>query len=449
VAYTHKMRFGAFRGFGVPQVTFASEQQIDAIARQLDIDPMAMRRLNIKRDGDRWFGGQGIFSNGLADCLDVVERESGWKAARAARLQPAGAPAPEFRRGMGLAVSAHISGLLATGAIVRMLEDGTVLLNTGAVDIGQGSNTALTQICAQALQVPVDRVAIASPDTDGSPYNWGTTASRITYMTGRSVVAAAAEVEKQLRKHAGAMLECAEDDLELRAGGNIGIKGVPGGGVSFAQISGYAHWAAGGPIIGSNSWVFDQKTVDPKRAVALGLPFGKIGIFSFSAQVIEVEVDTHEGFEAFSPAQRQAFVDSRRAPLLAGKEPRDIADAVARSLVGPNARPEHLQQLVDSIAALHKDSYIKSLQATVEQVVLGDISSISAPAHFIVGAEDSLTPVAMHHEMAAKMGGAPVSVLPRAGHLSNIENPDAFNAAAMAWLRPRAALAHRPAHWPA
>jgi 3-oxoadipate enol-lactonase len=160
-------------------------------------------------------------------------------------------------------------------------------------------------------------------------------------------------------------------------------------------------------------------------------------------------VDTHEGFEAFSPAQRQAFVDSRRAPLLAGKEPRDIADAVARSLVGPNARPEHLQQLVDSIAALHKDSYIKSLQATVEQVVLGDISSISAPAHFIVGADDSLTPVAMHHEMAAKMGGAPVSVLPRAGHLSNIENPDAFNAAAMAWLRPRAALADRPAHWPA
>ena len=160
-------------------------------------------------------------------------------------------------------------------------------------------------------------------------------------------------------------------------------------------------------------------------------------------------VDTHEGFEAFSPAQRQAFVDSRRAPLLAGKEPRDIADAVARSLVGPNARPEHLQQLVDSIAALHKDSYIKSLQATVEQVVLGDISSISAPAHFIVGADDSLTPVAMHHEMAAKMGGAAVSVLPRAGHLSNIENPDAFNAAAMAWLRPRAALAHRPAHWPA
>lgn len=159
-------------------------------------------------------------------------------------------------------------------------------------------------------------------------------------------------------------------------------------------------------------------------------------------------VDTHEGFEAFSPEQRQAFVDSRRAPLLAGKEPHDIADSVARSLVSPNARPEHLQQLVESIAALHKESYIKSLQATVDQVVLGDISSIKAPAHFIVGACDTLTPVAMHHEMAGKLGDAPVSVLPDAGHLSNIENAPAFNTAALNWLIPHARLGNPPRHWP-
>ncbi len=159
-------------------------------------------------------------------------------------------------------------------------------------------------------------------------------------------------------------------------------------------------------------------------------------------------VDTHEGFEAFTPEQRAAFVNSRREPLLAGEEPRDIADAVARSLVGPKARPEHLQQLVDSIGALHKHSYIKSLQATVEQVSLGDISKIGAPAHFIVGADDALTPVAMHHEMAAKLHGAPVSVVPEAGHLSNIENASAFNAAALAWLVPRVTLAPLPRHWP-
>ena len=158
-------------------------------------------------------------------------------------------------------------------------------------------------------------------------------------------------------------------------------------------------------------------------------------------------VDTHEGFTAFSPEQRQAFVDSRRAPLLAGKEPRDIADAVARSLVGPHATAEHLQELVESIASLHKLSYIKSLQATVDQVDVGDLRAITAPAHFIVGEDDPLTPPAMHVEMAAKLGGAPVSVLPRAGHLSNIENGEGFNAAALAWLVPRAQLATAPNRW--
>ena len=160
-------------------------------------------------------------------------------------------------------------------------------------------------------------------------------------------------------------------------------------------------------------------------------------------------VDTHEGFEAFSPEQRQAFVDSRRAPLLAGKAPRDIAEPVARSLVSPGAKPEHLQQLIDSISALHKDSYIKSLEATVAQVTLGDISAIRAPVHFVVGAQDTLTPVAMHHEMAAKIGHAPVSILPEAGHLSNIENAPAFNRAARDWLVPHAGLGGTPSNWPA
>jgi CO/xanthine dehydrogenase Mo-binding subunit len=287
VAYTNKLRFGAFRGFGVPQVTFASEQQIDEIARRLSMEPMALRRRNIKRPGDVWFGGQQVHSNELAACLDVIDRE----------MPPAATAFPDdaMKRGRGVAISAHISGLLASGAIVRMLEDGTLLLNTGAVDIGQGSNTALTQICAEALKVPVDRVAIASPDTDGSPYNWGTTASRVTYVTGRSVVAAAGEVERQLKQHASEMMECDPADLELKPGGEVALKGVPGKSVSFAAISGRAHWAAGGPIIGSHTWVFDQKTVDPKRAMVLGLPFQQIGIFSFSAVAVEVEVDTVTG----------------------------------------------------------------------------------------------------------------------------------------------------------
>jgi CO/xanthine dehydrogenase Mo-binding subunit len=287
LVYTNKLRFGAFRGFGNPQVSFAGEQQIDEIARKLNIDPIDMRRRNMLRDGDGWFVGPKIASNGLARCLDAVEAASGWgKRALVAR--------PGTRRGMGLAVSAHISGLLGTGAIVRMLEDGTISLNTGATDIGQGSDTVLAQICAETLKIPVDMVSVASPDTDGSPYNWGTTASRVTYTTGRAVVGAAKDVLRQAMEHASEMLDTPLDDLELREGGRIAIRGSNTD-LPFAAISGRAHWAKGGPIVGHHTLVFEEPTHDPKRSIALGLPFPRIGVFSFGAVAIEVEVDEVTG----------------------------------------------------------------------------------------------------------------------------------------------------------
>ena len=289
LAYTNKMRFGAFRGFGVPQMTFATETQLDEIADALGLDPIDFRRKNLKQPGDRWLGGQLIDSNGLAECLDKVRTASGWNG------RPRVEKRSGNRRARGVACTAHISGLLSTGAIVRLLEDGTVLLNTGSVDIGQGSNTVLSQICAEALRLPLDRVSIASPDTDGSPYNWGTTASRVTYMTGTSVVGAAAEVERKIKDHAAEILECSTEDLELIPGGMVAVKGIPQRNVSFAAISGRAHWAAGGPIIGSHSWVFGQKTVDPKRAAVTGLPFPQLGGFVFNATLVDVEIDETTG----------------------------------------------------------------------------------------------------------------------------------------------------------
>lgn len=288
LVYTNKLRFGAFRGFGNPQVSFAGETQLDEIARRLDMDPLDLRRRNLIREGDPWFGGGAVASNGLAECIDRAEAASSW------RTRDRKVSRPGTRIGTGVALGAHISGLLGTGAIVRVLEDGSVVLNTGAVDIGQGSDTILVQMCAEALKVPIDKVSLASPDTDGSPYNWGTTASRVTYTTGRAVVAAAGEVEKQLKDHASQMLECATVDLELRPGGRVGIVGSDKE-VNFLQISLRAHWAAGGPIVGHNTWVFNQPTVDPKRAVAKGLPFPQIGVYSFACIVVDVLVDEATG----------------------------------------------------------------------------------------------------------------------------------------------------------
>ncbi len=289
LVYTNKLRFGAFRGFGNPQVSFATESQIDEIAAKLGMDPIALRLKNIIQGDDCWFGGQSLLSNGLRECVERVRDASGWGD---------GAPAassPHHRRALGFALCGQQSGLLGTGAIVRLLEDGTLVLNVGANDIGQGSDTVLTQMCAEALKVPVERIAFASPDTDGSPFNWGTTASRLTYMTGRSVVGAALDVENKIKQHAAEMLECAAEDLELRPGGLVGVKGVPGKETSFFLVAKRAHWQVGGPIIGSHAWVYDQPTIDPKRAVAVGLPFPRLGAYSFCAMVVDIEVDEITG----------------------------------------------------------------------------------------------------------------------------------------------------------
>jgi CO/xanthine dehydrogenase Mo-binding subunit len=309
LVYTNKLRFGAFRGFGNPQVSFAGEQQIDEIAERLKLDPLELRAKNILRARDKWFGGSEIASNGLAECIERVRSASGWSGRRALPISPG------RKRALGAACTAHISGLLATGAIVRMLEDGSIVLNTGAVDIGQGSDTALTQICAESLKVPVERVRLASPDTDGSPYNWGTTASRVTYTTGRAVVAAAREVERQIKEHASEMLECDKVDLELRPGGKVGIVGVPKREVSFFEVSARAHWARGGPIVGTNSYVFDRPSVDPKRAIAVGLPFPQIGVFAFGALVVDIEIDEATGMIAVQRAWSAIDVGRAINPL--------------------------------------------------------------------------------------------------------------------------------------
>ena len=287
--YTNKLRSGAFRGFGNPQITFAGEQQIDEIANQLALDPIELRLKNAIRSGDKFIGGQTIPASGLVECLERVRDASDWKQRRNAKQDPA------RQRGLGVVCLPHASGLLASGAIVRIIEDGTAILNTGAVDIGQGSDTALAQMCASALGLPLEQVVFAQPDTDAGVFNWGTAASRTTFTTGLAVAAASEDVAGQLKAYAAEMMECAAIDLELRPGGRVGLKGIPEKELGFGEISSRCHWVSGGPIVGSHSFVFDGERFDPKRAIIKGLALGNIGGWIFAAQIIELEVDPATG----------------------------------------------------------------------------------------------------------------------------------------------------------
>lgn len=290
--YTNKLRAGAFRGFGGPQVAIAGETQIDEIAEKLDLDPIEIRLKNAVRADEEWLGGLTLSQSALSECLTRVRDDSDWDRRRAnAGVKGANGK----KRSIGIACLPHISGLLTSGAIIRILEDGTAVLNTGAVDNGQGSDTVLVQMCAASLGLEMDQISLATPDTDSSPYNWGTTASRVTYMTGRAVVKAANSAIDQMKERAAMMMECAPEDLEMRQGGFIGIKGVPDAQVSYRDISGFSHWVAGGPVIGSDSFAFDGENFDPKRGFIKGFPFGKIGAWVFAAQAVEIEIDEATG----------------------------------------------------------------------------------------------------------------------------------------------------------
>ncbi|MEN9763444.1 MAG: hypothetical protein RI906_3270 [Pseudomonadota bacterium] len=285
--YTNRLRAAGFRGYGNPQVTFAGESQIDEIAHRLGIDPINIRLMNAVEAGDHWVGGQRIQASGLKDCLLALQQRT--------RQRPSQPLRPGRRRAIGYSAFAHICGILSTAAIVRVLEDGSVTLNTGAVDLGEGAETVLAQICAETLKLPLARINLAPPDTDSSPYNWSTGGSRITYMVGRAVRQAAEQARDKLFEHAAAMLECAAADLQLRSGGLIGIAGVPGAEISFRAVSQRAHWQAGGPVIASASIMFEGGGFDPKRTHLSGSGIGRLGAFIFGAQAVELEIDETTG----------------------------------------------------------------------------------------------------------------------------------------------------------
>ena len=116
--------------------------------------------------------------------------------------------------------------------------------------------------------------------------------------------------------------------------------------------------------------------------------------------------DSLTGFGHLTVEQRREFIRLRKEPLLQGKEPKDIAPVVARTLIGKSARPGSFERLVASMSALHKESYIKTIEGGANYARVLELEKIAVPTHVVVGDEDELTPPAMSREMAARVAGA-------------------------------------------
>jgi putative selenate reductase molybdopterin-binding subunit len=226
VVYTNTPVAGAFRGYGCPQGFFAQESMMDEIAAKLGLDPIEFRRKNAIRLGDVDLLsaqlGEGkvglprhIRSCGLPECLSRGAAAIEWASKRHAAPDSRG----RLRRGVGMALTMQGSGIAGVdwaSAQLKMNEDGSFFLFTGAADVGAGADTVLSQIAAETLGVSLDRIFITSGDTDTTPFDVGAYASSTTIISGGAVKKAAEKVRQQVLETASRILDVHPGQLICR-----------------------------------------------------------------------------------------------------------------------------------------------------------------------------------------------------------------------------------------
>lgn len=227
--YTNKPPAGAYRGFGVPQVCWGYEQQMDDIAERLGMDPIELRLKNVCVEGDTFHTGETLHAVGIRESIERVNE--------LLHKEPLEMPKESNkRRGRGLAcmIKSTMTPSLST-AVVKMDEDGSVTVLTSTVEMGQGSQTVLTQLASHFLHIPPERVSISPQDTHMTPYDQSTSSSRSTFSMGNAIQRACAEVLQQLVEAASDQLEVAVDDLEVRDGA-VHVKGDPNRSLTYEEI---------------------------------------------------------------------------------------------------------------------------------------------------------------------------------------------------------------------
>jgi CO/xanthine dehydrogenase Mo-binding subunit len=239
--YTNKTYCGAFRGFGVPQVTFASESQIDELAELLGIDTIAIRLKNGLRAGQPNATGQ-VFdcSVGLVETIKAIEKH------RKQIPKQEHTDSERWLYGTGVSsmlqgISNGAEGIDVVGASVQMGQDGSVLIGVGLTDMGQGSRTVYAQVASEVLGLTIDRVSVKQVDTDSVHDSGPTIASRSTTVGGMAVFKAAGEVKSSLVKMASLMLKCEEGKVCLQDNFAI-LKSDPNVRIPLGEVATAAYW---------------------------------------------------------------------------------------------------------------------------------------------------------------------------------------------------------------
>jgi len=283
--FTNGPPAGAFRGFGVPQSAIAHEAMMDALADTLGIDRLEFRQRNALRVGDLTATGQCLeHSAGLAQCLEILRpRWCEWKAEVAAFNRAAGAK----RRGIGVGCMWYGIGntSMSNPSTMRIGigRDGAVTLYSGALDIGQGSNTIMTQIAADASGLPFERIRLVTGDTDRTADAGKTSASRQTFVSGKAAELAGSDLRARILRMTNAG---ADAELSIH-GGTLFV--YPDENPVAIDLRSLKPDANGDVLTGEGT--FDPPT-SPLDADGQGVPYAS---YAFAAQIALVEVDVELG----------------------------------------------------------------------------------------------------------------------------------------------------------
>jgi CO/xanthine dehydrogenase Mo-binding subunit len=284
--YTNNPYSGTMRGAGNPQINFAIESQMDILAERLGIDPLDFRLRNVNRPGDVTCQGMKIGTCSMEETLQVAAKEIGWKG-----LHKAGK-----NLGIGFSTLFHVAGGARVyrsdgcGAIVRIDDFGKVTVIIGASEIGTGSDTAITQIVAEELGVPLSKVELVNSDTSIKPWDVGIHASRMTFVGGNAALLAARRAKEQLFRLAAEELGGDPSGMEMKDG-MIYSRANPSRSIEYAKLVRRVHFRQGGTVVISTAF-YDPPTEMADEKTQMG---NISAAYAFGTQAVLVQVDPETG----------------------------------------------------------------------------------------------------------------------------------------------------------
>ncbi len=288
---THTVSNTAFRGFGGPQGMYAIEYVIDEIARFVGRDPLDVRRLNYYGAGGRDVTpyGQKVEDNLLEDITARLEASADYRARRDA-VQRFNAEHETLKRGIALTpvkfgISFTATHLNQAGALLHVYTDGTVHLNHGGTEMGQGLFTKVAQVVAEELQIDIDRIKITASDTSKVPNASATAASSGSDLNGKAAQAAARTIKSRLTRFAAEHFRVAESEVTFR--NNAITAGSET--VTFAEL---VHLAWFARVSLSSTGFYRTPKIHYDRSTFSGRPFF---YYAYGAAVTEVLIDTLTG----------------------------------------------------------------------------------------------------------------------------------------------------------